>query len=221
MNKKKIFVISISAAVLLFVIPLTVFAYLRSVPEETENKVEILKVEQTVTETFIEPETQQREENTFQKEVYVENTGSVPCFVRVYMDFSDSIIKEKSQLSADGMSFYNWNEFLNHPGSNWTYISTEANEPEALKGWFYYTEALPVKDKNDPENKSHITTALLKALKIDYQNNYYAISDFQLIVYSETVQAVDENGEIIQDQKENDAIIVPAWKVAWKNFINR
>jgi len=217
MNKKKFLAISVASAVLLCVVPMTVLAYLRSQPKETENKVMILKVEETVTENFTEPETQQKSLNTFQKEVYVENTGSAPCFVRVYMDFSDSTIRNKSKLSADGTNFYNWNDFLTNLNSNWEYISTEDSEPETLKGWFYYTQALPVKDETDPE-KNNVTTALLKALQTNYENNYYDISDFQLIIYSETVQAVDKNGKLIQADNSSGTT-VPAWKVAWKDFL--
>ena len=114
--------------------------------------------------------------------------------------FSDSTTKEKSELSADGMAFYHWNKFLKSLDSNWTYISAEDSEPEALQGWFYYKQALP---------ENGVTTALLKALQTNYNNNYYDISDFQLIVYSETVQAVDETGELIQQAED-----IPAWKIA-------
>lgn len=206
MNKKKLLAISTASAILFFMIPITVLAYLRSQPEKTENKVTILDVQETVTEVFTEPETQQKGLNTFQKEVYVENTGSAPCFVRVYMDFSDSTVKEKSKFSVDGTKFYNWNDFLNNLAPNWTYIPTGNSKPEALQGWFYYTKALSVKDENHLENS--ITTALLKALQTNYNNNYYDISDFQLIVYSETVQAVNKNGDE-----------VTSWETAWTDFL--
>lgn len=40
----------------------------------------------------------QQGENIYKKRVAVKNTGTVPCYVRVYAGFSDSAVEDVSQL---------------------------------------------------------------------------------------------------------------------------
>ncbi len=187
-----------SALLLTGTAAITAYAFLGTKPDEKVNKINVGKQEETVQETFTEPATQQQK-NTFQKEVCVENTGDVPCFVRVYMDFSDSAVRDKTMLSANGTDYYKWNEYLTKLNPDWTYVSDES---DALGGWFYYTKIL---------QKGDSTTLLLKSLKTEY-DTIYDISDFQLIVYSETVQTVEIGSG--KSYVENE------WKTAWKSFLH-
>lgn len=44
------------------------------------------------------PKEMQQGENIYKKRVAVKNTGTVPCYVRVYAGFSDSAVEDVSQL---------------------------------------------------------------------------------------------------------------------------
>ena len=199
-NKKKIFTyIGIFTVVTVLAVPLAVFAYLRSKPDVTHNTVKIEQVKETIEETFPAVEKQVQYNNEFQKEIAVKNNGTAPCFVRVYMQFSDSRIKDISKFSdADEENFRAWDEYINYIKSkNWEYLP-ESEENGNLGGYFYY---------KSPLNPEDSTGLLLKKVRTDYLDSEQ-ISEFQIIVYSETVQAVDDQGSIIADCKE-----------AWRQFL--
>ncbi|GEM_PF-662286 len=75
----------------------TVFAYLTS-KDDTENRIRIGYNESRIVEDFT-PFTMQTGINIYKKKVQVENTGNTPCFVRVYVDFSDDEIRKNSFLA--------------------------------------------------------------------------------------------------------------------------
>ena len=133
-----------------------------------------------------------------EKVVSVKNTGSVPCFVRVFLDLSDSRFSDgKVKLSANGTDYDSADEFHSHLPEDWVYISDQHN---ALDGYYYYTKAL---------NPGGETTPLLSSVKTDFES-VYDIADFDILVYSESVQTVeiDTNGTVYSNYAD-----------AWRSFL--
>ncbi|MEE5993745.1 MAG: hypothetical protein V3G42_10955 [Oscillospiraceae bacterium] len=207
-NVKKIAAI-FAAVLIVAVVPLTVYAYLQSEPKQ-ENQFRIGEDKQEVTEVFTPPEKMEME-NAFQKKVMVENTGSSDQFVRVYLDFSDSRVKGKSTIiTSKNRAGENWDTFLNNLPDNWVYIPENPTDSQdkILGGYFYYTKILT---PNEPDN---ITTTLIEGINTNFGNdgNTDNITDFDVIVYSESVQTVEINTSGTQYSNPN-------WKDAWKSFL--
>ena len=130
-SKKKILFIGAAAAALA-VISLSVgltIAYLM----DSENKPNTVKVgygNGEISETFTEPSVATMD-NKNDKTVWVKNTGTVPVFARVYMNFSDSSIADKAKVTYrknDNATYeVSWSEFLtamaaDNNGTDWKYI---------------------------------------------------------------------------------------------------
>ena len=149
------------------------------------------------------PPAEQKQDNTYEKEIIVKNTGDVPCFVRVYVDLSDSEILDITQFSSDGNSFFpadptKNNSFAKQFGENskWTYISDDSNEN--VNGYYYYKEPVQPDESTEP---------LFSWVKTTYQIDENP-KQYEIITYSETVQTRNDKGE-----KYND------FKTAWKEFL--
>lgn len=178
-----------------------------------ENKVTVGKGDVTVTESnWVRPQTQHMENST-EKSVAVTNTGTVPCFVRVYMEFSDSEVAGKATVKGADGNDYSWSDFesalagaTNTVSSKWKYVDSDTDNN--LNGYFYYTEAVA------PDG---ITAELIKAVNTDYNGNNDTdsntdrIRSYDIIVYSETVQTVDTDGT--DYGTGND------WHTAWGRFL--
>ncbi len=116
--------------------------------------------------------------NTFEKEVAVQNTGDIPCYVRVFLAFSDSSICGISELSADGVNFYPEADFRTHLNAGWVYGGD---------GYYYYEMALsPGEETTDLLRK--ITTTFPEGAKI---------RDYEIIVYEESVQTRSADGTLL------------------------
>ena len=179
------------------------YAYLQSTQQQP-NTFKVKEDKVSVTETFTEPTTMQIK-NEFEKKVAVQNTGTSDQFVRVYLDFSDSRIRDKSKL-VSSKGEYSWNEFLTHLPDNWAYVSESDNQ--TLGGYFYYTKILKPNEK---------TPNLIEKVKTDFTEdgteNIDNINDFDIVVYTESVQTteIDQNGTQYTDAK---------WQTAWQNFLS-
>ena len=90
MRRKKIFITTavITLAVLTVI---TAFAYFTKVINTRDNSVTIGYDSVEIVEEFVPPE-KQTEITTYKKAVSVKNNGTVPCYARVYVEFSDSEI---------------------------------------------------------------------------------------------------------------------------------
>ena len=211
-HKKKLIII---CACLLTAVLLSVgvtLAYLGTARKK-ENKVTVGKGDVTVTESnWVSPQTQHMENST-EKSVAVTNTGTVPCFVRVYMEFSDSEVAGKATVKGADGNDYSWSDFksalagaTNTVSSKWKYVDSDTDNN--LNGYFYYTEAVA------PDG---ITAELIKAVNTDYNGNNDTdsntdrIRSYDIIVYSETVQTVDTDGT--DYGTGND------WHTAWGRFL--
>ena len=149
------------------------------------------------------------------KKVYVENTGTSDQFVRVYLDFSDSRVRDNAMIvyqKENQTQTKSWDEFLRNLPENWTYVSyvsTDDTDYSTLGGYFYYTKVL---------KPDETTTALIDSITTDFRTddtdtNTDNIKDFDIIVYSESVQTVeiDTSGTVYTDTD---------WKKAWKSFLH-
>ena len=166
--------------------------------------------------------------NSFDKEVAVKNEGSVPCFVRVYAEFSDSTIAPLASIiyNNDTEHPYTWENFKNGLLStaetpittDWVFIpDTLESEDAKLRGYFYYTKVVPVNES---------TSNLFTDVKVDYSggvsgvSNIDLIRDFEMIIYSETVQATETGAIQYSNVSTYGHVYTDAeWKDAWKSYL--
>ena len=208
MKKKQIMIICGSLAMIAALSSALTLAYL-GVSAEKKNKLNIDKGNAAVSEVFSSPE-YQLTTNTTTKEVAVQNSGKEPCYVRVYVGFTDSVAQSKTKLSPDGTNFYSFEDFINYinndTNSKWKYESGD----NALGGYFYYTEKVPGNGK---------TSTLFKSVQTDFAHgernsatlsDIDMISDFGIIVYSETVQTSDNGVEKTYQEAWQSFLRVPA-----------
>lgn len=205
MNKRlKITLIAVLSVLVAAAAVGVTYAYLQNTQQQP-NTFKVKEDKVSVTETFTEPTTMQIQ-NEFEKKVAVQNTGTSDQFVRVYLDFSDSRIRDKSKLVSSTGEEYSWNEFLTHLPDNWAYVSE--SDDQTLGGYFYYTKILKPNEK---------TPNLIEKVKTDFTEdrteNIDNINDFDIVVYTESVQTteIDQNGTQYTDAK---------WQTAWQNFLS-
>lgn len=222
MKKRNIIIVCIAVlAVVLSAVGVSM-AYLGDL-EEKDNEVIVGRDIAEISEVFSEP-SEQSMVNEHNKEVRVKNTGSVPCYVRVYAEFSDSEIAKKAQVIGCGSTSYtSWANFKNSlkepTNTDWVYV--EDNTNPNLSGYFYYRNVVD-KDKE--------TTPLIENVKVDYRektddSNIDRIQDYEIIVYTETVQTTDIDGtEYGVGNLTIESVTVPKenqWKIAWNRFLNK
>ena len=132
-------------------------------------------------------------QDTYQKKVWVRNTGTLPCYVRVFLDFTRGEAKQASSFSADGVKYYPVSEYQSaHLPVGWTY--------DGRDGYYYYRETLEAGEE---------TTALLDFVRTDFA----ALGEkpaYDIIVYGESIQTRDAKG-----REFNGA---DAWRQAWSEF---
>lgn len=173
MRKKKIFLIIIASFAILVCSFGATYAYLH-VKKQTVNEF-------TVGENIIElhedykPPEELKPGIEFQKEPYVENTGNVPCFVRMRADFSDSKAEAFCELD----------------------INTTDWEKDNTDGYYYYKKLLKAKEKT--------TSLFTKVtIKTDKDNvNKYTVNDmvdFDILIYAESCQHKDHVGDCLDDE---------------------
>lgn len=243
--KKRLLSIVLGVSVIAFS-SLIVYAYLTS-SSEVVNKVQIGNNTIEIIEEFTPPK-KQTINTIFKKKVQVKNTGNVPCYIRVYADFSDGEIRDisffsnyesTSETTLDETSFLDENYIseiangikgsnpygfysakrdvtddsnyvnLSHLPTNWVFIpDNETGDDSALKGYYYYTKEVAPGDVTSP-----LFTYIMTIYK-DEQN----IKQFDVIVYGESVQVTDKNGDTFEDDTDENGI--KAWKKAWREFLD-
>lgn len=232
MNKKKkiIVICSVAAAAAAISVGVGVsLAYLAAY-QNVDNTITVGHNTASIQESdWSEPDTLSMH-NTLDKTVTIKNASdSVPCFVRVYAEFSDSDIASRALVSNDNrVSFRTWSQFKEDLTStntgNWRYIPDGASgEDSKITGYFYYIEALPSGGETSP---------LFTDIKINYvddddntTSNIDLIHDTEMIIYSETVQvkeagAIDSNGASVYGYNyDKPAGTDDEWKKAWKSFL--
>ena len=138
-------------------------------------------------------------ENVYSKKVQVQNTGSVPCYVRVFAEFSNSEIEAISEISPDGENFYAAGEIEQYLPNNWVYIDLDSDS--LLGGYYYYTEELA---------SNALTIPLFEKIKTTFETAD-DISEYDIIVYSESIQSKSREGISFTGDD--------AWQQAWTEFL--
>ena len=242
-SKKKILFIGAAAAALA-VISLSVgltIAYLM----DSENKPNTVKVghgDGEISEEFTEPSVATMD-NKNDKTVWVKNTGTVPVFARVYMNFSDSSVADKAKVTYSNNGTdkeVTWAQFLtamaaDNNGTDWKYIPETGEGSDAeLGGYFYYTKALEA-PKAEPDGTEQ-TSNLIEKVHVNYgdnpdDSNIDKIQPYEVIVYSEVVQTVetgavkvgeDANAQTVYGYDYNKSGDTPdEWKAAWESWLKK
>ncbi len=168
----------------------------------------------TITEEFQPPQKQEVGDNCFKKKIQIQNTDQTDSFVRVFLNFSDSSIKDLARISPDGTSWYDASLYLSadcsHLPENWVYIS-EADDT-LLGGYFYYT--IPLK-------KKEMTVPLAERIMVTY-TEAPQIHDFDILVTADSIQTYineeTEEGILIARDLSQEA---DGWKSAWTAYMER
>ena len=199
MKKRKKIIVAAAISALVIGISCITVSYLGST-DSLDNKFRIGHNKSSVDEEF-EPKIQQTGVNIYKKTVAVKNENNVPCYARLYVDFTDSVSAEKSYFSNDkytddngtGCDFYsavrNVSEdtFVKHlndndsEGAKWVFVPDNQTGADAvLAGYYYYTGVL---------EPGESTESLFKQVKVVNRDSNDDINAFNVLVYSETVQA--------------------------------
>ena len=198
-------------SILLLLVGCVVFAYFtdNNTKDNTVTPAEnIIDVSEDYT-----PPTEQiiGDNNIYKKEITISNNGNTPCYIRVYMDFSDSKVRNRSYLSNDpkksAESFYSakrettgetYIAKLSEVAPNWAFVPDSDDSP--LAGYYYYTKLVPVGQSTEP--------------LFTYVNTYNETNDdiqqYDIIVYSESIQKSDIDGKEYDDYVD-----------AWTDFLSK
>lgn len=203
-KKKKTLLAAVSAAVIIAIVGV-ILAYFGAKDEEP-NLVGVGENDISVAEEFTPPE-QTNEPFKYRKLVKIENTGSIPCYVRVRLEFSNSDVQSCASFSADetdtpaDSTFYSAdinasNPYISNLPAGWEYVKDQSTD-DPTAGYYYY------KTPVDPESS---TAALISWVKMNYDGNEIQAHD--IYVYSESVQTIDPTTGTDYDD----------WKAAWKGL---
>ena len=219
-NKKRVLIAS--AAVIVAALSLTVGITLSYLGKTTDKKntIKVGYGDVEISEKFSEPSEMGMINLDIQKEIYVQNKSTVPAFVRVYAEFSDSKIADQAKVKykpewGSTATEYTWENFkkeLAKTGnertiqSDWVYVASDTNDK--LNGYFYYTKALGVPTTENDTTIYQATTKLFDSVRIDYKkydaqssvidgSNTDRIVPVEMIVYSELVQTVETGSTIV------------------------
>ena len=227
--KKSAIVLSAFLSVLIITLGIGVtIAYLgRSAAKD--NTIIVGIGDASIDEEFSEPSIQRMVNDNMQKEVAVKNTGTVPCFVRVYAEFSDSEVAENASIYSYGVKL-DWDDYKEALTDedfslDWQFIPLSGgSEPRELRGYFYYKRIL---------QPGESTSKLIEAVATDFRtdpddSNIDRIIPYEMIIYSETVQTVEtgatEVTEVVGGQTVTRTVngleyTDAQWKQAWKSYL--
>lgn len=221
MKRKNVIIIAAASVCLLasFCIYFSA-AYLVSSPAGADNEIIIGYDKIEVEEDFDPPDEQKSDEAVcYKKKVTIKNTGDTPCYVRVFADFSSSEIRSLSAFSYDqaddgspqDKTYYSAemrkeNGYFieevskeSNPNKGWVYV-TEIEDAD-IGGYYYYTKILAEGEETPP---------LFTYVKTDYSGNKEA-QQYDLIVYSESVQIVTKDGSSATGEDR--------YKEVWKDYL--
>ncbi len=247
-NKKKVLIGS--AAVIVAALSLTVGITLSYLGKTTDKKntIKVGYGDVEISENFDEPPEMSMVNQDIEKKIYVQNKSTVPAFVRVYAEFSDSKIADQAKVKykPEGGSTateYTWENFkkeLAKTGnertiqSDWVYVASDTNDK--LNGYFYYTKALGVPTTENDTTIYQATTKLFDSVTIDYKkydaqssvidgSNTDRIVPVEMIVYSELVQTIETGSTIVTNDGQTSTVYGydygenKEWKKAWEHFL--
>ena len=175
------------------------FAYF-TYKESIKNQFTVGYNEIMFNETYNPPEEIKVGETTFRKNIKVSNTGTIPCYIRVFCEFSDSDMKKYAKLTQDGIDWFPADELKENLLNDWAYIPEEEGD---LGGYYYYKKI--VEKKED-------TQQLFDQVRISIpEGKGDDIKDFDIITYAESIQ--------IKDYYANEYTEEDCWRNAWEMFL--
>lgn len=210
-RKTKIIAATVSAVCVVLVAVGVVFAYMTD-SREKDNSFTVGYDSIEIVEDF-SPPSQQQQTTTYKKQVQIKNNGNVPCYIRVYADFSDSTVRSRSYFSnSDYMSaadtYYSANRtdpdsYVKNLPEGWAFIPDDYSDT-ALAGYYYYTQ---------PVQPNESTPTLFKYIKTKYAEDS-EIRQYDVIVYAESVQTVLKDGTQKNGTQPDD------YKKVWNDFLS-
>ena len=212
MTQKKKNVLAAVSGVVLLCAAGVLLAYFGAKDKES-NMVGVGEDKIVVTEAFTQPN--QEQDFKYRKLVKIKNTGEIPCYVRVRLEFSNSEVQNCASLSAANQGdaddapaddtfksakIGQENDcYINNLPEGWVYVWDESTvSPDVTHGYYYYTK---------PVAPGESTDALISWVRMQYEDTSM-IQAHDVYVYAESVQTVDANtGTEFTD-----------WKNAWHSF---
>lgn len=175
------------------------FTYLR----EVRNRLSVGHNEITITEDYDPPEEiTPGEDTSFYKKVQVRNTGPVPCYVRVRLEYSDSHMKQFCTNVLKGNRA---------PAEEWGAVIEEFSGGAWIFGddGFYYC-----RDVLEP---GETTGLLLEQVEVSVpEEQSDMVTEFEILVYGESVQTMvheyGPNGEVT-------AVEAADYREAWDQIL--
>ncbi|MCC2254873.1 hypothetical protein LKD70_10665 [Ruminococcus sp. CLA-AA-H200] len=166
MRKQNGFAALLTAVAVMSAVPAgMLFAYLTDRDTE-ENAVPVGVNTSVIEENFTNPDSVPDTGGTYEKEVWVENTESVPCYIRAAVLFSDGDVSKGVDV-------------LYPEDTGWRYISPE--EDAKLGGYYYYENAVAPGEE----------TGLLMekvSFSAEADASLMAEENFDIYIYEESVQ---------------------------------
>lgn len=214
-RKTKIIAATVSAVCVVLVAVGVVFAYMTD-SREKDNSFTVGYDSIEIVEDF-SPPSQQQPTTTYKKQVQIKNNGNVPCYIRVYADFSDSTVRSRSYFSdSDDISadtyYYSANRdttapdsYVKHLPDGWEFVPDNDTEYPALAGYYYYTQPVQPNDS---------TPSLFKHIKTVYTDES-EIRQYDVMVYAESVQTV------LKDGTQKDGTQSDDYKKVWNDFLSQ
>jgi len=212
-QQKKTILAVVSGAVLISLVGV-LFAYFGANDAEP-NLIGIGEDKVTVEETFVPPK-QTSDPFAYRKLVKIKNTGTIPCYIRVRLEFSNSEVQNIASFSAENQKVYDIapdstafksakikegdDYYINNLPDGWVYVwEKNQQDPTVTQGYYYYTK--PVASEKE-------TSALISWIRMNYEDSSVQIQAHDVYVYSESVQTVNaRTGETYAN-----------WKDAWHSF---
>lgn len=177
-------------ALLLCIVSVSASFALFSSWKTAENNLSVGHNEIEVVEDF-DPPPKLEQDTTFRKTVQVRNTGNVPCYVRVFADFSDSEIRDVALFSADGATFSPVADYQANLPQGWVY--------DKNTNYYYYTV---------PVQPGEATPALFHSVQVKFPNEQ-SVREFQIIVSADSIQTAGADG-----------VEIGNYKTAWETFLS-
>jgi hypothetical protein len=189
------------------------------------NRITIAGNTISITEDYQPPAKQTAGDNDFTKKVQVTNEDNTSAYIRVFMDFSDSDIKDKAKImvkTSDGTDiYYDADDFAANSAAHpkWVYIpETEESDSDEdsslLGGYYYYTE---------PVAPGESTDSLMEGVRVTYEDAAQ-IKDFDILVVADSIQTYvfDDTKKVDDGYVENDnSKEADGWQDAWKQYLER
>lgn len=171
--------------------------------QQFQNQITLGENTIHITEEFEPLKEMELGKNTYPNRISITNSGTVPCYIRVFVAFSDSSVRDTSRFSHDkhGDTFFPCADYSENLPEDWTYIDPEADE--LLGGYYYYTSPVEAGDE---------TTALVERVETTFEEAA-DIVDYEIIVYGESVQTRDRFGVEVTGSN--------AYEQAWEDFLAR